>query len=305
MADFCRFKDSQKHVTRYLPADVKAFRIKDSRYFISRNINNSMVFLEFLVEGEINIFYMRDENGDHYYIENENEGIREIPYKSGTIYSDDSRRFYESNAHIGVLTYYTRDVPELESNIQSIKKPGQKNLISLARDYHQVVCQDGKCLTYEKKLKYFKASVQPFSGITSYGGYKNTMVFGSYLLLWIPGSNEKVFLKTGIAYLTLSDEGEKLRLYKLPIQIQYIYRAFRLQPEISAGINVLRGNAGGYRELGHVLSLNAGLNFKITPMTSLCAGVESEYTPIISKIINKERFRSISQSVIVGLRIDL
>jgi hypothetical protein len=85
-----------------------AFRFLDSKYYVTKEINNKKSFLEYLIKGKINIYYMRDEKGDHYYLDKENVELTEIPYEEKIIYVDDiqfgeKQVFYESK---NIMDYY-------------------------------------------------------------------------------------------------------------------------------------------------------------------------------------------------------
>jgi hypothetical protein len=306
MGSICRFRVNESEITNYYPNDISAFRFIDSKYYVSREINNKKVFMEYLIKGEVNIYYLRDETGDHYYIDKEDVRLTEIPYEKSIRIVDDKEMLYESTLHMGFLKYYMKEAPELESKIQSIRKPDHRNLIKLAEDYHYAVCDSEECLIYEKKLPFLKVSISPFLGWTKYKGPdKLVPEFGGYLYLWAPRTSEKVFFKTGLAYNRLTVDGEVSNIYKIPVHIQYIYRAHWIQPEVSGGFNFFTTQYEEYGEVGHTLSLNAGLNFQILPKASISTLFNSDYTPIgLSVLDENKEFDIISYSIILGLRID-
>ncbi|WP_016775860.1 hypothetical protein [Anaerophaga thermohalophila] len=141
MSRLCKFRDKENIIKDYSPNDIIAFRFIDGKYYVSREINDRRVFLEYLIKGKVNIYYMRDENGDHYYLDKEDVKLTEIPYEEGIKYIDDKQVFYESKKHIGLLNYFMQDAPEFQSRIQSLKKPEHQTLIKLAEDYHNAVCE--------------------------------------------------------------------------------------------------------------------------------------------------------------------
>ena len=130
------------------------------------------MFLEYLINGNIDVYYFRDLDGNHYYIEKEGEGLTEIPYNESIKYDEEmqKRYLYQSNAHYGVLNYYMRDASDFQNQIKAIKKPNHDNLIKLAENYHKKVCIDEECIIYEKKLPFVKFSIEPYWGITQYNG---------------------------------------------------------------------------------------------------------------------------------------
>jgi hypothetical protein len=137
MSRLCRFKGDDNIIKRYSPNDIIAFRFFDSKYYVTREINSNKVFMEYLIKGIVNIYYTRDENGAHYFIDKEGIKITEIPYEEGIKYVDGRKVFYESTKHIGFLSTYMKDAPELQSRIQAIKRPEYEVLIKLAEDYHK------------------------------------------------------------------------------------------------------------------------------------------------------------------------
>ena len=72
MGEVCLFKSNKDGtITKFEPKDILGYRYKDDRYFITKQIENKPVFLEFLIKGKINVFYLRNKGGDHYFIEKE------------------------------------------------------------------------------------------------------------------------------------------------------------------------------------------------------------------------------------------
>jgi hypothetical protein len=305
MSRLCKFRDKEKIIKDYSPKDIVEFRFTDSKYYVSREVYGNSVFLEYLIKGKVNVYYMRDENGDHYYLDKEDVRLTEIPYEEGIKYVDNKQVFFETTKHIGLLRVYMQDAPEFQSRINSVKKPDHQSLIKLAEDYHNAVCEGEQCIIFEKKLPLVKVSITPFVGLTKYNGYtKFIMEYGGYVYLWAPRSSEKLFFKTGLIYHKLSEDGEELNIYKIPIQFQYIYRAHKIQPKISGGFNIL--NLSNYKSIRHTMSLNAGLNYVITKNISLSTAYNSAFNPISKVIMNEDvTFNLISYSIIIGLRIDI
>lgn len=307
MGIICNFKNTDKSINAYSPNDIQSYRFINGKYYVSRRLNGSAVFLEYLIHGKINVYYIRNEYGDLYYLEKEDEKLIEIPYKEEIRYVGDKKVYYESKQHVGILNYYMQDAPEFQSRIQQVKKPGHQSLIDLAEDYHNVVCKEEKCIVYEKRIPIFKISFEAFGGVIKYNGYdKFINETGGHLYLWAPRTNEKLSFKTGISYHQISEEGVVFKKYRFPIQIQYILRAYDLQPKISCGINFWSAKLNDYSGIGHTLSLNAGLNYEISKSISLSTSFNSDNTPISQVIFNDNlKFDIISYSIIFGLFIDL
>jgi len=150
----CYFrKDEHSETSLFGPTEISGFRFNDGKFFISKNMPDSdssrKLFLEFLIEGKMNVFHYQDENS-HFLLEKDGKlyelknttVIREI---NGTEYSVDKKEY------LGIMSLLMKD-----ANIQPLIKKStlnSKNLIKIAKNYHEQVCSDEQCIIYEKKIK--------------------------------------------------------------------------------------------------------------------------------------------------------
>jgi hypothetical protein len=301
MAEKCRFRKDNKGIEiNYSPGDVVAFRFNESKYFISKEVNGKKVFLEFLIKGLINVYYLRDTNGDHYFLEKEGMGITEIPYEEEIRYYNDTTYLYKSTKYIGILKLYMQDAPEFQSRINTMGKPEHDNLIKLAEDYHNKVCKNGPCMIYEKKLPPLKIDLEIIGGTVN---YQNTDIFtnkhyfqtGILALFWMPRTSEKLFFRTGILYSTPESNVGKNSIYKIPLQLEYIYPKGIVRPKFAYGITF-------YKPLDQSVSLMGGLNIKLNNSLFLTTNYDIDCNqtevPFFPKSI-------VSQSFSIGLLIKL
>ena len=245
----CTFRRNPKESVRHFsPDDIMGYRFRDSKYYISKMVDGKKIFLEFLINGRINIYYLKDKWGeDHYYIEKEGLGFAEIPYKDGIKERDGKEYLYFSTRHMGLLTYYMQDAKGLEKDILKMKKPEHDNLISLAKEYHLAVCNDDKCIIYEKKLPLFKVGFE-MEGRQIYinddflGKYNFSQV-GVMAHVWMPLVNENLFLKVGIfypisKYVVQFNQRIDISNPELPFQIEYVYPHGIIRPKFAIGTNI-------------------------------------------------------------------
>jgi hypothetical protein len=147
----CYFRDPVKFMARdYSPNNLLGYRFIDGKYYISREINGKKVFLEFLIQGKISIYYLRDTSGEHYYLEKEGYEFTELPYEDKILYKDVSNNMYKSYSHIALLNLYMQDAPAMKEKINGLGKPTHKNLIRLAKNYHEIVTRGDPCMVFEK-----------------------------------------------------------------------------------------------------------------------------------------------------------
>lgn len=85
-----------------------------------------------------------------------------------------------------------------------------------------------------------------------------------------------------------------------------MYKAYRLQPKLGAGFNIQNIKQGELKNFGHTITLNGGLDYKITNSLHVSTAFNSDFTPfsILAAGINS-KFGMISYSLTTGLRIDL
>ena len=248
MSKICTFRRNAKDsVHHFSPDDIIGYRFRDSKYFISKMVDGKKVFLEFLINGRVNIYYLKDYMGeDHFFIEKDSLGFAELPFVEGIRERGGQEYLYSSTKHIGLLNYYMQDAKGLQAEILKLKKPKHDNLIALAKDYHNAVCKGDKCIIYEKKLPLFKVGLE-FEGGQIYinddlYGKINFSQVGILAHVWMPLVNENLFLKTGILFTTtkrnIGQDISNAPLVEIPFQIEYVYPHGIIRPKFAIGTNL-------------------------------------------------------------------
>ena len=307
MGAVCKFrKPGGKEATEYKPGDIHGYRFIDSKHYITKEVDNQLVFLEFLINGEVDIYYLRNDEGDHYFIDKEGVRLSKIPYEEGIVYQDGKHGLYKSTKHINLINAYMGDAPGLYNRILEIGKPDHQNLIELAQDYHNIVCSTYSCIVYEKKIPRISLSIEPVIGFTKYKDLSDAVVeFGAILYIWAPRTSERLYFKTGLLYHRLTEAPESPTVYKIPLQIQYLYPGKKLQPNVSLGMNYFTLNAEGFKDYSHTITLNGGVNYKIHNGFGLSLHFNSDYTPFSYTTEKDAKFGLVSYSALVGVLIAL
>ncbi|MDH5597548.1 MAG: hypothetical protein OEY34_00400 [Cyclobacteriaceae bacterium] len=307
MNSVCKFKDSENTITEYTPHEINSFRIIESSYYTSREVNGRRYFLEYLIKGKVNIYYMKDEYGNHFYIDKEGEILSEIPYEEGTKYIGGKEVFYKSKKHFGVLGYYMNDATGMQSRIQSIEKPGYKNLISLAKYYHNALCQSDQCIEYEKISSSFSLLFEPSWSTIKYTGNQDlnnesgSFDFGGNFYLWSLGNLKNTYIKTGFFFYNLPDSING-NYFRIPLQLQYIYSASKIEPKIAFGFDLFSSRYNKENVLYLLGAIDIGVGYRLTNSISLNCTFGMDYTPLLQALILKpDAFRTISYSFDVGL----
>lgn len=299
MGQLCKFKSNESNIViEYLPDEIIAYRFTDSKYYASKEIVSTKVFLEILIKGKANIYYLRDENGDHYYIDKEDLPLTEIPYKEEIKTDHGTNYLSQSKTHIGILTYYMQDAPlDFQAKIKKIKKPETDNLVKLAEDYNNVVCQGEKCIVFEKKEPFAKVNIELAGGVTSFYKFNyvdNHVYFlaGFIAHFWMPRVNEKLFVRTGALYSIIKHKGVQEYIFKIPLQLEYICPKNTIRPKAAIGIFM-------YKPFGQTIAVMAGVNIKMYKKFFLSLDYDIEISPSDNiPVIPK---RMIAQSFLAGM----
>jgi hypothetical protein len=314
----CSFLTEKNVVLEYTPYDISAFRFQDSKYFVSKELDGKLVFMEYLIKGIVNVYYLRSSEGDNFYVERNGEPLSLLPFEEGIRYKDKKYEFYETKKHIGFLIYYMSDAPQIKKEIERIKKPDHLNLIKLAEDYHNAVCFDEECVIYERTTPFLKLSVEPYWELKRYSNNfinyfsesdigpitSNFNELGLNLRFWMPRYNEKIFFLTGMSYSENTLYKSNSEILKFPIQVQYLYPADRIKPIGSFGINYYNVFHDDLKGIYRTFCLNGGINCPIAGPLSVNFKVCTELTPLLDLVLSQE-MEIISYSFNVGFNVDL
>ncbi len=296
MSSVCKFKNSDNTIVEYSPNDIMAYRFIDSKYYVSKEVDSNMVFLEYLIKGKISIYYLRDLDGEQYYLDKEKVALTEIPYEEGIKYKDDEQYFYSSTKHFGVLKYYMQDAPDMQKRIKRIRTPQNHNLIQLAEDYHNAVCDGEKCIIFEKERPLLSIDPEIVGGLINFKETKSKYFSNGGLItnIWLPGLSEKLYLRTGLLYSKTDLASESI--YKIPLQLEYIYPKSIIRPKFSVGLNF-------FQPFHQTVGLMSGVNIKLHKLVYLSISCEMDFSPN-EKIflVPESRF---STNMLAGLYINI
>ncbi len=165
----CIFKENKdSEAIRLTPEDIQSYRFTNSKYYISKKIKiegeEKQVFLEFLVDGIINLYFYRDINNYMYLIEGEDGQVTELTNETKTEYSTGRGEFQrQSYKYIGQLKAILADCKEIRNDIDKVAL-GHESLINITKEYHDYMCDDEQCIVYEKQVQKSKIRIAPLIG---------------------------------------------------------------------------------------------------------------------------------------------
>jgi hypothetical protein len=264
----------------YRPFEIKSYNFEKGKFYTSKIaiIDNDTlkIFAEYLVKGKRDLFFNRSKSGFHYLISVSDSIIKELPYKNEIVNIDGVNYQKESKRFVGLLKSYFNDCPSLFSEIDRIKSPERKSLISLTKEYHDITCGDGACIIYDRKEYPINIAIEPV-----YRYYAKNMLIGDTILnsyglnlyLWLPNSSERLYFKTGLIF----SNPAPYNYFQVPIQFEYVYPLKVIKPKFNFGINAQFVKESGEFLGGTITALvGTGFYLKLTNWMYLDFDINSD-----------------------------
>lgn len=278
----CKFKNAMGVVSDYSPQDLKAFRFDDGDYFVSKNHGQNRYFFQMLVEGKMSLYFLYD-NGECYYIQKSDSQLVELISKVNIINENDIEYVNHTNNINGVLKYYMQDVSSIYPDINKITNLNKKSLVAIVKKYNDIICPDNQCVLYVNKLPMLRIDIEPMWGMIKYDGddyYKNQFGLNAYLGF---RTFDNFRFNSGLFYTNTMDE----TILRVPLQIQYKYQAYRLQPKISVGWDLFYLSKDDARVL-ILNSIHLGLNYKLNESLSISTSCGANYPQFLALLFSNE-----------------
>jgi len=165
----CSYKtDMESEPVKYQPGEIKAYGFVDGKYYVSKDIvlnqDSTTVFLEYLINGIVDVYFYSDHVVSQYYIDKDGMKPTLLDNKDIIVDIDGKKMAKKNSRYIGVLKYVFNESPKVQKKAEGISLT-HKNLIKIAKDYHGYVCEGEECIVYEKKKLKVKFNIEPIVGI--------------------------------------------------------------------------------------------------------------------------------------------
>lgn len=161
----CEFiPENEENIKTYYPGDIYSYRIIDGKYYVTKSIEGKKYFVEYLVNGKMDLFFLCDESNSERYFITKDDALEELIYKEEYLKIDGKQYIKRSEYYKGTIGNATRDCPEIQQYMPKSAELNHKYLIDFTKKYHDYTCDDEICIIYEKKTpKKIKLDV--------FGGY--------------------------------------------------------------------------------------------------------------------------------------
>jgi len=199
----CVFKKDLNSTNLELaPSDIKAYKFIDSKYYVSKIVDSSktedLLFLEYLINGIVDIYFYRDINGEHYLLDNGDGKLVELKNDVKELFVNDIRYFKDSKEYIGILKYAFKESPTVIRKVDNVTLDS-KSLINITKEYHNAVCRDEECIIYEKKIPKMKVlfGFGPLVSMNTIQIILNNDIGEEYYYLWNSNFDIDYYLSVG------------------------------------------------------------------------------------------------------------
>ena len=159
MSETCVFRAAPGgNQTAYAPGEILEYRILDGKYYVSKepelNGRKSAAFLEYILDGEADLFLYREQGSLYFFIEDRNGRLSELKNTEVELEISNRRFIKEKKEYLDTLEQVFAATPELQPELKQIRFNNHNDLIQITSRYHDLVCEDGKpCIVYHKETK--------------------------------------------------------------------------------------------------------------------------------------------------------
>lgn len=200
---FCNFRKTiNGTVSRYEASDIRGYRFTEGKFFITKRMDDpdfkEPVFMEYLINGQANIYRFVNER---FFIETV-DGLEELKNSEELVEYKGDKYMKLKKEYVLLLNYFMREA-NMRNQIESVKF-NSKSLISIAKKYHERVCDDEACIVYEKSIANKELRFR-FSGGSSFSSYNFGLISDTNIGAGISGG-------VGVELRKLSPWVEKLSL---------------------------------------------------------------------------------------------
>ena len=302
----CDFRETETGETRtFLPGEIFGYRFYDEgKFYVSREImiNNAprTVFLEFIVQGMMNLYYYIEtlphtlEVVEHYFFEDAAGRMIPASRRSNTHIrgNDGILRERKDLRYRGAIRYIFNEHETIAKQADGLRFNHQ-TMINLAREYHDLTCPIGEeCIIFETQqhkgyFEKFKFSV--YGGVFSPADTKTVPIVGGRLNIYAPRIGESLSVQVDLGIVRLSDTNHTTYIFPLQLGAKYAFlENHKIRPTIGGGALFFTGIGMGISqtakaEYGFFISLYAslGVEFHINDKHAIFVDVEQELMPMM------------------------
>jgi hypothetical protein len=165
--------DTDTNKTVYYPDEIQLYRFTEvDIYYVSKDVNGQKRFLQYLVNGEINLYYTTDKNEQTYYYFEKDGVLTEVTKQADKTDGTNLIQDVSYRKKFSKLFYaYPSIMKEVKRKNMSFT---QTKMIDIAKEYHLLTCTDStECIVYKYKHPDSKFIDVNFTLALSYNHFFN------------------------------------------------------------------------------------------------------------------------------------
>jgi len=285
-------KDDQEE--KFTPEDIKAYRFIDSKYYVSKKILTedsieTQLFLEYLIDGIVDIYYYLSPSGDNYFIDPGNNQLILLKDNEEKVVVDEKIYASDVKRYKGVLKYIFSKSLKVSREVDDIALD-HKSLIRIAKEYHEAVCTDKECIVFEKKLPSLKWQLGLVAGMSIDLAKLNGVPHPEYSYLIGSDFNVSAYPLIGLNFkINLPFLNERMNLLYSP-ELGYVKFETNNLMYLKGNPVIMHVHMSKYR-FANTLFLNYELPLKeikpfITTGIRISSNLKSDYTLMSSNLGN-------------------
>lgn len=151
-SQYCNFKlKDQEKVNVYIPKDLIGYGIFNGFTYVKKiilyNESSEELFLQLIVDGIIDLYYVSTDNREFFLIEKENQ-FYELDNSVYTITKDSKKYLQKSDKYKGVLRYLLNEGSFPSSYFDKVNY-NFTDLVKVTIEYHERTCTTYNCKVYD------------------------------------------------------------------------------------------------------------------------------------------------------------
>lgn len=176
-AKVCVFKVKNEPVINYHPEDIKAYRMLDDKYYVSRQVDvkgeYKYVFIDVLLKGEVSLYHHRKNKNMVYYIEKKDSNMIGLVNEEVLLrykHDDNVAVLYsptytlQNKIYLDTLRSVFSDSEKIQNQVGEVEYD-PKSLMQITKAYIHEVCEGSDCINYERDLNKYTPKFGVFSGV--------------------------------------------------------------------------------------------------------------------------------------------
>jgi len=259
----CDFRESETGETRtFLPGEIFGYRFYDEgKFYVSREImiDNAprTVFLEFVVQGMMNLYYyidtLPDDNVEYFFFEDQSGRMIPARKRPDTFVLNNSggRETRRDFHYKGIVRYLFGEHETIERQVNNLEF-NHRTMINIVREYHDLTCLIGEeCIVFEtQRTKHYfskpKFSIYggTFSLVLRSGFMDNSVeatvpMIGGRLNIFAPRIDNNLSFQIDLGFARIADLQQSTYFIPTQLGIKYAFLDHKIRPTFGGGTSVL------------------------------------------------------------------